>query len=200
MMTDRHILLIIHILEIGYTDSDGLDEVYIYTGDLLTQIDEYEDGDLEIETLLEYDSNDRLIKETYAYEDGSSQINEFVYNADGTITENEGNANEYIYAFANGNRITETDVDGNYDYEYTYDDKNNPFKNVHQRDVLDLIGEYASLNNVLTYMNTGGGPTDDDFTNTYVYNSDNFPISSTSTYFEFGSSNEIIETVQFIYE
>ena len=184
----------------GYSDTDGLDEVYIYSGGLLTQIDEFEDGILDIETLLEYDDNDRLIKETYMYEDGTSQINEFVYNADGTITEIEDDMTTYIYAYVNGNRSTETDVDGNYDYTYTYDDKNNPFKNVHQREVLDLIGEYASLNNILTYMNTGGGPTDDDFTSTYTYNSDDFPITATSTFLEAGTNTPVVETLQFIYE
>lgn len=184
----------------GYTDSDGLDEVYTYTGDLLTQIDEYEAGVLDTETLLEYDSNDRLIKETYVYSDGSSEMNEFIYNADGSITENEGASNQYSYTYANGNRVTETSSDGNYDYTYTYDDKNNPFINVHQREVLDLIGEYASLNNILSYVNNGGGPADDDFTSTFTYNSDDYPVSGTSTYFEFGSGNQVVESMQFVYE
>lgn len=187
---------------IGSFDSDGYSEVFIYTYDLLTTIKEYEDGVLDGETVLEYDSSNRLIRETYTYDidSGSNNVNEFTYNVDGTITEFEDNINTYIYTYdANGNRIIEEDVDGDNDYTFTYDTKKNPFKNIHQRDVFELLGHFTYRNNILTSVYSGGESFSDAFSSTYSYNTDDYPESETTTY-EPGTANEEMETVQYIYE
>lgn len=185
----------------GISYSDGDNEVYTYTGNLLTNIKEYYDGNLDVETVLEYDSSNRLISETLMFDFGSDIVNEFVHNADGTITMNENGGNSYIYTYnSDGNRMTEEHVNGDQDYTYTYDSMNNPFKNVHQREVFELIGHDTYKNNVLTCVNTGGASPDitDDYFSSYTYNSSSFPKTATQTY-NAGTTNEEVFVTQLFY-
>ncbi|RED47319.1 YD repeat-containing protein [Winogradskyella eximia] len=185
---------------IGTSDNDGYSEEYIYTGELLTTIKEYEDGVLDFQTELGYDSSNRLITETFTFGSSSVDVNTFTYNADGTITLSEDGVNTYILTYAsNGNRIEEEDVDGGQDYTFTYDTKNNPLKNIHQREVFELIGNYAYENNVLDEVNTGNTAFADESSFTYTYNSANYPTSGVETItLDTGGEEDYI--LQYIYE
>ena len=170
---------------VGISYSGGDSEVFNYTNNLLTSIKEYIDGELDTEIELEYDSNNRLVTETYMYDFGPGEVNTYTYNADGTVTMLEAGVNTYIYTYDTlGNRIEEEDVNGNQDYVYTYDTKNNPFKNIHQSEVFELMGHSTYKNNVLTYVNTSGVSSDisDAYTSSYSYNNADYPTSSTITY------------------
>ncbi|MBR9758333.1 MAG: hypothetical protein GYB39_09620 [Algicola sp.] len=179
--------------------SEGYEETYTYTGDLLTQINEYEEGALISQTVLEYDSQDRLRTEVYT-SGNINQTNEYTYNEDGTITMNENDVNTYILTFNNGNLMSEDHVDGNQDYTFTYDDKKSPFYNIFQRSVFSLVGSFeAYKNNVLSYVNTGGATLSDGFTNTFTYNANGFPETGVTIY-EPGTVNEETILLQFFYE
>ncbi|MBU2927140.1 hypothetical protein [Winogradskyella psychrotolerans] len=185
---------------IEVSDSDGYSEVFIYSNDVLTTIEEYQDDVLEAETELEYDSNNRLIKESYTYGSGSPQVNEFTYNSDGTITMDEAGINTYTYSYdVLGNRITEAHEEGDEDYSYTYDSNNNPFINIHQRNVFELLGRATYANNILSYINTSSAAFSDDFTSSYSYNASDYPTNGSTTYNQ-GSVDQEVVTFQFIYE
>mgnify|MGYP003113825729 CR=1 FL=1 len=185
---------------VGSSDSDGYTEVFIYTDDLLTTIEEYQDGVLDFQTELGYDSSNRLISETFTFGASSNEVNGFTYNADGTITEFEAGENTYIYTYAeNGNRIAQEDVDGGQDYTFTYDTNNNPFKNIHQREVFELIAYYSYENNLLDEVNTGGTPFADESSFTYTYNETNYPVSAVET-ITLDTGGQDVYNLQFIYE
>lgn len=182
------------------SDSEGNSEIYIYTNDVLTTIEMYADEVLESETLLEYDSDNRLIRETYTYGLDAAEVNEFSYNADGTITKESSNGNRYTYTYnILGNRIAEVHEEGDEDYSYTYDSKNNPLRNIHQRQIFELLGKATYANNILSYINTSSTAFSDDFTSGFLYNANDYPTSGSTTYNP-GSSEQEVVTLQFIYE
>lgn len=184
---------------IGSSDNDGYSEVFIYTGDLLTRIEEYEDGILDFQTELGYDSSNRLITETYSFGASSNEVNTFTYNADGTITKLEAGINTYIYTYAeNGNRIAQEDINGGQNYTFTYDTNNNPFKNIEQREVFELIGYYSYENNLLDEVNTGNATFADESSFTYTYNSANYPTSAVET-ITLDTGGEEIYNLQYTY-
>lgn len=186
---------------IGSSDSDGYSEVFTYTGDLLTMIEEFEDGVLDYRTELAYDANNRLITETITFGAQNVEVNQFTYNADGTITKQEAGENAYIYTYdQDGNRIAEEDIDGGQDYTYTYDSKNGALKNIHQREVFELLGYYAYNNNLLDEINTGGVAFADEASYTYEYNNLDYPESAVETVTLDGIGEEEVYTLQFIYE
>lgn len=179
---------------------DGFRDEFTYTNGLLTKIEEYTDDVLDLTTVLEYDSSDRLIKETYTFTGQASDVNTFVYNADGTVTFNEDGGQIYVYSYSGGNNVSEDNTNGDGDYTSTYDSKNGVFKNIHQREVFELLGYYASVNNLLTYTNTSGtGYDDEDETNTYTYNASNYPATSVQTYYA-GTIDEETTNTEYFYE
>tara|TARA_Y100000815_G_scaffold215568_1_gene200728 strand:- start:505 stop:1248 length:744 start_codon:yes stop_codon:yes gene_type:complete len=185
---------------VGTSDNDGYEEVYTYTNNLLSRIDEYQDGTLERYGEFEYDSQNRLIEETYSFENTVIQSNNYSYDEQGVITMTD-DWGEYDYVLNDdGDIIEEIDVNGNQDYIYTYDNQFNPFINLHQRETLNLIsgGFSMTMHNVTSSTNTSGASVTDDFTTTYTYNSQGFPVSGTTVY-EPGTVNEETETLQFIY-
>lgn len=185
---------------ISLSDSDGYSEVFTYTDDLLTSIQEYEDGELGFQTQLEYDSFGRLVKEIISIDSNTVQVNEFTYNSDGTITMVEDGENTYIFSYDNyGNRVSEVHLEGDNDYSYTYDTRKNPFRNIHQRMVFELIGHDVYNNNVLSYISSSSSNMTDNYNSSYAYNAIGYPTGGTQTYNP-GTDNQEIVTLQFIYE
>ena len=177
--------------------------IYTYTDNLLTRIDDEHvnpsgaiSSDVDV---FEYDSNNKLIKETTTLSDGSVQINTYVHNADGTVTLNEDGGAIYIYTYSNGNIVSENHTNGDNDYASVFDNQNGIFKNVHQRDVFELIGNYTFNNNLLSYTNTGGATYPDDETYTYVYNPEGYPVTSTEVYAP-GTAYAETTTIEYFYE
>jgi len=175
---------------------------YTYTGELLTRIDHSGSdsmGNPDSEyTILEYDASNRLITETYYYA-SNTDVNTYVHNVDGTITFNESGGMIYVYTFVNGNIIQEDNTNGDSDYTSTYDNKNGYLKNIHQSEVFALLGDLVFQNNLLTYSNTGGLFFNDNEANTYVYNSGDYPVTST-TVSNPGEVNEEVSNAEFFYE
>lgn len=179
--------------------SDGYSYKYIYVNDLLTTVEDYDGTTLESTASLEYDSNNRLIKVTTVFTGANTIIDTFTHNSDGTITENENGGAVYVYTFSNGNEITQDHTNGDNDYTSVYDDKNGVFKNIHQREVFQLLGNYAFNNNLLSRTNTSGLTPNENEEATYTYNSSNYPLTAV-TVLEAGTVNEETTTSQFFYE
>jgi len=185
-------------------DSDGESETYTYTDGLLTKIVEvYPDFDGSLQTSIEtfeYNSDNKLIKENH---DGVLAYT-FVHNTDGTITETEspgGSIN--VYTYLNGNLMIQANTNGEQDYVNTYDTKNSPYKNVYQRETLELIGYYAYSNNLLTTEYNGNGTSYENTATTYTYNSSGYPVTSTEVFDIYVNStleSTSTSNAQFFYE
>ncbi|MNE32671.1 hypothetical protein D3C80_1262920 [compost metagenome] len=152
------------------TRSEGFDKnnqpsnhnIFIYANNKLTQVDVY--------------SSPTTLEETYNY----------IYNIDGSITKKSNNSSS-VYFFDNNGNISK--VKNYYNnslqstYDYNYDAKNNPFKNVIGYNPLlfgpNLMIWSMSTNNVTKQTITGSGSTN--FDNSYQYNSQDYPISCSST-------------------
>jgi len=184
-------------------DSDGGSETYTYTNDLLTKLVEVfpdPQGVLDITTqTFEYNSDNKLIKDIH---DGVVAYT-YVHNVDGTITETESGGSVNVYTYENGNLMTQINTNGDNDYVSTYDANNNPYKNMHQREVFELLGEYAYANNLLTSNYTGSGPSYETITTTYTYNDSSYPITSVEVLTRYANSTvQATETLntQYFYE
>lgn len=179
-------------------NSNGTRVVYTYEQDLLVKEETFNGTTLVDKATYVYDISSNLI--TYIefdYESTTADRWVYVHNSNGTISfENyTGDLAEQTEAVSTGtisatqyvenniNPITQlpeviTDV-------FTYDSKNNPFKNVTGFSKIIFTGSDSTsnyLNNILTVTSQI-----DDTTpvvannNTYVYNANNFPISSSTT-------------------
>lgn len=192
--------------------SDVFVDTYIYTDGVLTghedtyyDLDENDDEVLVIDVSdFEYDSNNRLIKETVTYSEGGITVNTFVHNADGTVTKNYGDGDRTsVYTIINGNltKIVYTDSDGGESSvtTNTYDTKNQPFKNISNASTFLLLGNYAFTNNQLSVTVTGSAsyPEDNEVI-TYTYNSNDYPVESTTTYAS-GTVDEETQTTEYFY-
>jgi hypothetical protein len=192
------VIKIVNVSEFGTETT-----IYTYTDNLLTRIDDEHvnpSGAISSEVnLIEYDSNNKINKETTTLSDGSVQVNTYVHNTNGTVTLNEDGGAIYIYTYSNGNIVSENHTNGDNDYVSVFDDQNGFFKNVHQRDVFELIGNYTFKNNLLSYTNTGGATYPDNETYTYTYNSEGYPVTSIGVYAP-GTVGAETTTTEYFYE
>jgi len=188
-------------------NSAGYYETYTYTGDLITQIKNYDQNDVLLQTeTFTYNSNNQLI--TYVRAEiqdniGSKEVYE--YNNDGTVSVSSysGSATSQttlsdtgIIAISGG-EVVFTQMQMGYRHTYTYDTKNNPFKNITGFDKIMFIeGESTGgmQHNILTDTRIGL----DTYvtTSVYTYNVMNFPISVVET--EDNDTSSAI-TIQFFY-
>lgn len=173
---------------------------YTYSNDLLVRIDIATTDGLgnpeTYHTILEYDSSNQLISETH-YFPGNTQIDTYTHNSDGTVTFTEGGEETYIYTIVNGNLMSKEHTNGPHDYTYTYDDKNGFAKNVFGIGVFG-INSFGINNNLLNAINTGGASFPDNESNTYTYNSDDYPLTSTTVENE-GTAEENTFTTEYYY-
>ncbi|NQY29116.1 MAG: hypothetical protein HRT69_06550 [Flavobacteriaceae bacterium] len=199
------IIKIVNVSEFGTETT-----IYAYTDNLLTRIDDEHvnpSGAISSEVnLIEYDSNDRVIKETVTYEVGAPSVDTYLYNADGTVTYTEGvgsgNEGVSVFTLLSGNLVSTVSTApwGDYNYTYTYDEKNNPFRNIHQARVFALIGNLSTPNNVLTKTQTSGSDMGgNDEVNTHAYNPEGYPIASTEVYAP-GTVYAETTTTEYFYE
>ncbi|WP_162919980.1 hypothetical protein [Hanstruepera ponticola] len=188
----------------NYVGSPSEMEVYDYTyeNDLLVRIDENttdSGGNPETSySIFEYDSNNRLISETI-YFSTNTQVDTYEHNSDGTITLTEGGEEIYILTFdGNGNLVTQYHTNGPGYYVNTYDNKNSYGKNVYAREIIGLFSERTGSNNLLTKLDTGGSSYPDNQNITYTYNSDDYPLTSTTVENE-GTAEENTFTTEYYY-
>jgi len=127
--------------------------LYFYTGDLITKIESYYDGNLDYLTTYEYNTNKQLVKEieTDIAAKKVDMLTTYVYNANQTVSEKRieysSSNTEYItnktYTLVNG-EISKIVTDDAIE-TYIYDSKNSPFKNVLGFDkIYELIESYGS--------------------------------------------------------
>ena len=179
--------------------SDNEYEKYIYTGNLITQIETYNytTNSLKQTETLGYDSNNRLnnyYSTQYAPTPSSNFLNKniYTYNTDGTISYvNYSGSGTTLNPIANYNgviKLTNGEVIENTvtfvsngaitKKTFSYDTKNSPLKNVLSFDKLVFTHDYAKYgwsNNVMSFTVAGSIPMA--YNSTYTYNTDNYPLT-----------------------
>jgi len=182
------------------TSSNGNYETYTYTGDLITQVKNYNSSDVLAETeTFTYDANNQLI--TYVRvqlaADTGVKVN-FAYNSNGTIstTTYYGTASSQPTlsgtgdVVISGGEVVMQSSSGSM-HTYTYDTKNNPFKNVTGFDKIMMIGATGGVrHNVLTDTDTAGYV----YTTAYTYNGMDFPLTATLS-----EGSSAISTTEYLY-
>ena len=187
------------------TNRPGNVEVkFTYTGNLITLSENFKNNVLATNVVSTYDFANEKISETFQTDffatsakrlktklffPNSQGITEFqlldvnssggeTLKATGSLTIVNGNLIKYTY----------TSIEYNEVVNYTYDTKKNARRNITGFNNILLLSEELSLNNVLTTNeirnNTSGGTPTQTITNTnftYIYNSNNYPVSSTGS-------------------
>lgn len=183
---------------IEWNDSDGERETFVYdSSGKITSGNSYYGGTFSIE--YSYDSQDRLIE---IKDNDTEEIFEYVYNSNGTITENRKDFDLILeetrtYTFLNGNitnELTEFPFGGSSNSIYTFDTNNNPFINMHVPYELFLEYFEENKNNVLSSTIDNDPDSFESFTCTYNFNSNGYPTLKTITYGD-GS----VDTIEYFY-
>ncbi len=178
--------------------SDGTEDIFTYTGNLITKIEMIDAGDVVYSETFTYDSNSRLINYV-AVEDVFTYEESFVYNPNGTVTNTIDGGGVRTLHFENDQLVQIVDDSGKI-YDYTYDAKNSPFLNVTGYGKIAHVvhGDhefYGAKQNISMIHET----TDDVayMTNTMTYNADNYPLTVSSDAMFEGTPSEA--TVQYTY-
>lgn len=180
---------------------NGEYDVYIYTGDLITEIRRFNNANTLLSTNdFHYNSNNKLV----GHHDLGSGVYEesFVHNSDGTISFTDFFGNSGMIYFQNGEiiRRTKNYNGGRVDERtYTYDGMNSPYKNIIGLDQIVFTFtniDYGMYHNQLTFLFTSTVNPTDSQSSTYTFNSNNFPITRTET----GASPTDVGTYQFFYQ
>jgi hypothetical protein len=184
----------------GTTTDGGHYSEYTYTDDKLTKYEYFTEDDILIDkNLFTYNAEGKLseLLEIHFFDDESYYTKTvYTHNSNGNISVSlysgdETEQNELLstgtVVVQNGNimSIALNYVDGeSWVDTFTYDNKNDSFKNVFASDVLALRSIFDNgggwTNNVLTIDTTY--PEGGDYTFTYTYNSEGYPITSSDTF------------------
>lgn len=186
------------IVSAGYSASDK--EVYTYTGDLITKIEDfasegnisstneftYENGKLKIDLLTEISGDNTYISKTVYTHNNDGTISYVTYSDVNTIDDNK--TSEGVLTYSNGNLVKKTEnykAGSSYIKTYEYDTKNSPFKNVLGYNLLIDYDTMATQNNVTkmtnVYSNGESGGSTSVFTYTYEYNDKEYPVKQVET-------------------
>jgi hypothetical protein len=203
--------------KLDYIDWSFIDEngtliedkiIFTYNGNLISKVESFNNNTLMMRETYTY-NNSQQIMETNQFsrdEQTNSMYHQFkslfTYNPDGTVTElfHEGTENypvqyyfRYTYTIADGEirNVIEARPNGSIDNTkvFSYDNKNNPFKNVTGINL--LMGAFnggRNYNVIQETVNSSAGSSNT-ITYTYSYNSDNYPVSISSS---FGSQSQTI--------
>lgn len=189
------------ITRVVYTGGD--EDIYTYHGDLITERKYISEGEVVTTETFTYDNNDRLISYLYVdEEDGYTEQETFVYNSDNTVTctITHGGISFVETHYYSNDEIVKIEQDNGSVYNYNYDSKNSIFKNVTgygkiahviQEDH-DIFGNKQNISSIQLE-----GQDENYITNTFTYNSQNYPITVHSVA-EFGFMPSELN-VQFIY-
>ncbi len=183
---------------IEWNDSEGERETFTYdSSNKIISGNSYFGGTFLIE--YSYDSQNRLIE---IKDNDTEEIFEYVYNSNGTITENRKDFDLNIqetrtYTFLNGNitnELTEFPMGGSSNNTYTFGANNSPFINMHVPYELFLEYFEENKNNVLSSTVDNDPNSFESFTCTYNFNSNGYPTLKTITYGD-GS----VDTIEYFY-
>lgn len=203
---------------VNATSSNGTEDIYTYTGDLITKHESYNNNVLFRSVLYSYNSQNNLnssIELNHNTNYGTKTI--LTYNSNGTITYNMYDGNlisqtglwgTYTATLNNGEITTFKDESSNTTYTYTYDLKNNYMKNILGYEKASMaVGSGVSYNIdgifqnlILQQTSTQTGSQYTQKTGQHTYNAENLPL--TSVIKSYASSGVINSTtnVSYFYE
>lgn len=152
--------------EVGATDASR--SVYTYTGDVITKVESYKSGILQVTDVYTYEGGKLATRITVREANKTTQDKlTFVYNANGTVTAKFSSIENKLetkydstttYTFSNGNLVTTEYLDGVKEkITSTFDDKKSPFTNITgAKLLLDLDNnfDFSSVNNTVTNVTT----------------------------------------------
>jgi len=183
------------LVSASYSATDK--EVYTYTGDLITKVEDfaaegnisskneftYENGKLKVDLLTEIGTVTYISKNVYTY-NSDGTIAFVTYSVD-PATKVEKKSSEGVLTYLNGNLIKKTEIytGGSYTKTYEYDTKNNPFKNILGYNLL-IDFDAVSINNEIkstTVYNNGVDITTNVFNSVYEYNEKGYPVKRTQS-------------------
>ena len=168
--------------------------IVIYSGDLITQVNSYDNNNKLVFTHNYFYTNNELIRSTWVDDYGDSNQTDYVYYPGGKVTLNskttrKNNPNIIYsstesYFISNGNIVN---IESNGKVEsHTYDSKNSPWKNIigflkinTQLSLGDNI--FYNTNNNLTILNPLRSGSNSPIISTYQYNSQGYPTSCTQS-------------------
>lgn len=181
---------------ISTTSSDGTSFHYTYTGNLITKMEFYRDGNIEDTTVLNY-NNDKLTGYTSLRGDAGYRV-AYTYNNDGTISiaaytgdltnqNNQTDLNKKVF-FQDGLVIAIEEykiINGNPEIlrtSYTHDNANSPSSGILGHDKLTMYDQGVSnySHNVTSITKTATNSSEVYVSNiTYLYNASNLPYKMT---------------------
>lgn len=186
--------------------SGSASATFTYTNELLTRHDIFEGPSVDHHTIFEYDTNN-VLTQYIVYDISASSStairNEITYlpnneistkSYSGDLTAQDTYEHETIDTYSNGNLVKRRFVEDGYEAVYLYDTKNGIFKNIHQADIIQLLGhpgEGEGATNNPTYS------ADDEILIEYIYNANDYPVSSLT--YSGGDSTPEFST-QYFYE
>lgn len=185
---------------INEVQTNGYEDKYYYTGDLITKFERYQNNILKFSCIYNYNNNGKVIScniNDVGYYTGTLSITYnsnigITYNTVFTYTQSSIVENKtYTATIANNEIDTFTENGSNIAYSYTYDSKTNSRKNVlgydkiYLTNIESIVGCYQNViqvkkNNVLTSSSI------------YTYNSGEYPLTQTIN--SYSSSGSIQNT------
>lgn len=181
--------------------NDGSSNIYTYTGDINTGMERYENYTLRYIYTYKYDENNKLFSKTVVVQNSFPKFGQkdlYTYNENGTTTikSYQGNPESEMdlietttVSYPNTSTI-QYESEAGTKVVYTYDGKNHPLKDILETDI------YSQ--NLLTVINITPVEPITYFDNTYTYNSNNYPVTSTEKVYTMGVYKTFKK--QFFYE
>lgn len=193
----------------AYTTNTGDYGTAIYNGDNIINWSDFYTNNESYITNYTYSNNVLISQNINTNYDGNpyTENSTFIYNSDGSVTENITRTtstgvisqNKKIYFYTSGNVIKSEEyyivnsiMTLSNITNYTYDNKNSIFKNITGINLLK--GDLSSINNVTGYVRTDAtGTIINTKQVTYTYNSQDYPISLTTieTYYSIDSQTGV---------
>jgi hypothetical protein len=165
---------------------------FTYTGNLISQINYYNNNNSLGIVHNFYYSNDEIVRSTYAESEGLYIQRDYVYSSGGKVvvttkSKSPGGTFENsteTYYYSNGNILN---IESNGEIEsYTYDNKNSPWSNITGflkiKDQITFGDNILNnTNNILTILNPTRSDSKTPINFIYKYNSQGYPTTSTQT-------------------
>jgi hypothetical protein len=203
---------------VNATSSNGTENIYTYTGDLITKTETYNNNVLFRSVLYSYNSQNELISGVELNHNtnvGTKTI--LTYNSNGTITYNMYDGDlisqtllwgTYTATIINGEITSFKDENTNFVETCNFDSKNTPMKNVLGTEKLsisigsgtyrNIIGKFHNLVEQKTTPQTGSQYIFRSIQ--YTYNSDDYPTTGSRTTYSSNGAISDVTNVLYFYE
>ena len=170
---------------------------YFYTGNLITKIEYFVDGELYVKETFAYNTSGKLTEYRHRFlSDSYDEISTYMYNSNNTVTKTNTTilGDVSVITYTNGEISKQVKMSGN-TYLYTYDTNNSPMKNItgyaeiaetsggdyelhgRSRNIVSIILQNKNQNYTM---------------NSFIYNSDGYPTKiNSAAIFDDNSPNNI---------